>query len=109
MRSDSHRVGSPSESRDRRPRLLISYQFKKKKKNTDLKVQNDFARQRAHEPRLRDVPHHGRRQADQDHQEVGHRQVDDEIVGHRPHGPISATHARTVMSTRFPSTIPKRP
>lgn len=34
------------------------------RKNTDLKVQNNFACQCAHEPGLRDIPHHGRRQAD---------------------------------------------
>lgn len=50
-----------------------------------LEVRYDFAEGAAHEPRLGDVPEDGRRQTQEDDEEVGNGQVDDEHVGHGAH------------------------
>lgn len=52
---------------------------------TYLKVDDDLAHGFAHEPCFGHVPDDGRRQAEQDHEKVRHRQVDDEDVGHGAH------------------------
>lgn len=51
----------------------------------DLEVNHDFARHFAEEPGLRDVPHNGRRQAQEYHKEVGNREVHDENICYGPH------------------------
>lgn len=52
---------------------------------TNLKVGENFAQHLAEEPGLGDVPQDGRRQTQQYHKEVSHRQVDDENIRHGAH------------------------
>lgn len=53
-----------------------------------LNIEDDLAESGAHEPGLGDVPDDGRREAEEDDHEVGHGEVDDEVIGDRPHGPV---------------------
>lgn len=56
---------------------------------TDLEVQDDLAESHAHEPGLGDVPDDGGWQTEQDDHEVGHRQVDDEVVSDGAHARVA--------------------
>lgn len=55
----------------------------------NLKVRDDFAERVAHEPSLGNVPHHGRRQTEEDDEEVGDGQIDYEHVGDGTHRVIA--------------------
>ena len=56
--------------------------------NAHLEVKYEFAEHVAEEPSLGDVPHHGGREAEQQHAEVGHRQIHDEDVRNALHGGV---------------------
>lgn len=51
----------------------------------NLKVGENFAQHLAQKPSFGDVPQNGRRQAQQYHKEVSHRQVHNEDVRYSPH------------------------
>lgn len=52
---------------------------------TYLEVVDDLAQDPSKEPGLRDVDDDGRRQTDEDDEEVSHGQIDDEEIGDGPH------------------------
>jgi len=58
-------------------------------RDTHLEVRHSLAELEAEEPGLGDVPEDRGRQADEQNQQVGHRQVDDEVIGDGPHGVIA--------------------
>lgn len=54
-----------------------------------LKVKHDLAHEAAQEPSFSYIPQHSRRETDENDQEVGHGQIDDEIVGDSAHGVVA--------------------
>lgn len=54
-----------------------------------LEVEDDFAEGSPHEPSLRDIPDDGRWQTEEYYHEIGHGEVDDEVICDSPHAVIS--------------------
>jgi len=65
-----------------KPRWLIA---ETRVSAADLDVVDEFAECAPNEPRLGDVADNGRRQADQNDEQVGRRQIHYEQIRHRPH------------------------
>lgn len=60
--------------------------------NIYLKEGNEFAEKRSHEPRFEEIHHHGWREADERHQNIGQCQVEHEVI----HGGVQMLPAQDV-------------